>query len=378
MHKSKTVLIGVAVLAVGLAAIFWLNARKNDRQLEELQGTGMMEEAAADTFSTGGGGPMDAPVLVSETDIRPGQYFEETYLDKNKWVNNPDGTVSYDGHTYKRNAHVKAILLAGIDHKNGMQDKKETGNTGAADGIMLVAQDTSKKALKVVMVPRDCMLEYMMTSEDGEIFSKFDHLNVSFENGEGREESSKALVKATSDLLCGLEINHYLVGDLQLLAEVNDMVGGVAVTIPNDELIKKNPEWTKGKTVTLHGDEAETFIRYRDINLEGSPVIRMNQHKEYMSGFFNALKNKSRTDSSIVSKLADTIDTSVITDMSKGEYEKIALDGLQGGFSPDEDITSLQGTLTQGDINGATYDEVYLDYNQTIPVLLDLFYREID
>lgn len=377
MNKLKVLLIGTAVLAIGLAVIFWLNSRKSNQQLAELQSISSVE-SKTETVLLGGNSPMDAPMMVAQTDIMPGLYFEGTYLDKNKWINNPDGTVSYDGHTYKRNAHVKAILLAGIDHKNGMQEKKETGDTGAADGIMLVAQDTNKNTLKMLMIPRDCMLEYLMTSETGEVFSKFDHLNVSFENGDGRHESAKSLAKAVSDLLCGLNINHYLVGDLKLLAEVNDMVGGVTVTIPGDEPAKKNPKWIKGKQVTLHGDEAEAFIRYRDTNIDGSSVLRMNQHKEYVSGFFKTLKEKSRTDSSIVSKLTDKIDTSLITDMSKGEYEKIALDGLQGNFNPSEDITSLPGTLTTGETNGEIYDEVYPDYTQTIPILLELFYRKIE
>ena len=395
MDRVKTVLIGAAVMIAGLGVIFGLNAYKNKKQEaaissmctpETEMGSGPVDVSEMEPGTSpmnapvmeAGSGPMDAPVMEAGSAVMPGLYTGESYLAKNEWINNPDGTVTYQGNTYKRNAHIKAILLAGIDHKNGMQSKDAAGDTGAADGIMLIAQDTSKKSIKMLLIPRDSMVEYTVSAQNGEVFSVFDHLSISFAYGDGRDESAKSLMQATSNLLCGLEINHYLAGDLALLADLNDMVGGVTVTIPGDELAKKNPEWTRGKQVTLHGDEAESFIRYRDIQVDGSPVLRMNQHQAYISGFYKALKETSGKDSAIVSKLVDKIDSSIVTDMSKGDYEKIALDALQGGFNPDKDMKSLKGTSEVGEEDGTLYDQVYLDYTDTIPLLLDLFYRRVN
>ncbi|MDO4938930.1 MAG: LCP family protein [Lachnospiraceae bacterium] len=322
--------------------------------------------------------PMEnAPMYEASNAVMPGKSGEETYLYRNNWINNQDGTVSYNGEKYKRNAHIEAILCAGIDTKNNMHESSEDEEPGNADGIFLIAHDTFDNSVRVIMIPRDSMVDCVIDAPDGSKYTTFDHLNVSFGQGDGKKTSAESLKNTTSGLLCNLDINHYLVGDLTLLSEVNDMVGGVEVTIPNDELKKINPEWTKDSKVVLRGDEAEKFIRYRDTNNDGSPVVRMSQHKQYLSGFYNALKDNSRIDSSLVSKLADKVDASIVSDMSKGEYEKLVVDGIQADFNPD-DIYTLPGTLTVGELDGEMYDEVYLDYTQVIPMLLDCFYRKVE
>ena len=100
----------------------------------------------------------------------------------------------------------------------------------------------------------------------------------------------------------------------------------------------------------------------------------MTQHRAYMLGFTEAVKRTSRTDSNIVNKLFDAVQSHMVTDMAKGEYMKLAMDQLAGGSLANEDIVSLPG---YSELGADGYDIVSVNYEEAIPMILELFYREV-
>ena len=272
-----------------------------------------------------------------------------------------DGTLIWQGETYKRNAHVKADLLMGIDPK------------GAADALFVAVHDTSKNTLKLLMIPRDSMLEMTEVTAEGKTRQVVTHVTLSHSGPGTPEGKAKRTVGAVEALLCGTKIDHYMAADVSLLAQINDLAGGVTVIVPNEELMKADPAWKKGERIVLHGADAERFIRYRDTAVDGTPLLRMEQHKAYIAGFYQRL----REDKTLPGKLADYIEDAVTSDMSKGEYEKLLLDGLMCGFDPETDIWILPGEMTTGEEDGTIYDQFYINYEEDIPVLLDLLYRKV-
>ena len=318
-----------------------------------------------------GAGPGSGPgARIVPEGMDPYEYYK---LPLSEFTDNGDGTCEYRGKKYKRNSYMKAILAMGIDRTDTLTEEKVQSKAGMADGLFLIAQDTARNSIKVLMVPRDSILEMDFYNEDGTFRERTSgYITTTFMNGDGKEKSCEATKQAVSELLCGITIDSYMATDLGMLAEVNDAVGGVKVTVPNDELSKKNPEWVKGKEITLHGDDAERFVRYRDTSLDlATSVYRMQQHKAYITGFFNAVKKKQRSDPGIVEKLFDLGSDYLITDMSKDRYMKVALDALTTDFSAD-DIVVVPGVTAVNE-----YTEVYIDYEQAIPLILDTFYREI-
>jgi anionic cell wall polymer biosynthesis LytR-Cps2A-Psr (LCP) family protein len=153
---------------------------------------------------------------------------------------------------------------------------------------------------------------------------------------------------------------------------LNDAVGGVTVTIPTEGMETTDPAFIKGTQVTLQGEQAERFIRFRDTSEDNSALYRMDQHEEYILQFFQALKKKSREDSQIVTHLFDLIQDYMVTDMNKADYLKIGADALTGGLTS-ADILTLPGNGRAG----GQFDEFYVDYNNAIPLILKLFYREV-
>lgn len=289
-------------------------------------------------------------------------------------------TVVYDGKTYRRNSYVKAILCMGVDRKGSMQETTLSGDAGQADGVFLLAQDTVRNQLKILMIPRDSMTEITFTDisqteSNGTVLGKgIDHLSLAYSYGEGRETSCQYMTEAVSGLLGGLKIDSYMAADTDIIAALNDAVGGVTVKVPTPGMESRDPAFVFGQQVHLQGEQAEMFVRYRDITKDNSALFRMSQQQVYITGFFQAVKEQAKKDSRIVEKLFDMAEDNMITDMGKEQYLKIAMDALTNGSLTSGDFRMVPGQGTATD----TYDEFYVDQEALAPVLLELFYRQTE
>lgn len=116
----------------------------------------------------------------------------------------PDGGVEYQGKSYRRNTYIKAILCMGIDRPGSLEETRTAGVGGQADGIFLVAQDTARDRIKVLVIPRDTMTEITLTDLSGnELGSSIQHLTLAYAYGDGREKSCRYMTEAVSRLLGG-------------------------------------------------------------------------------------------------------------------------------------------------------------------------------
>lgn len=394
MSKWAQAGIGIAVIALALAVIFGINHRNNSETIEALTAETVpavsyaQEETTEESHED-----MTAPVAndviyVAKNSLRPGMTDQEIVAAVESASGNDaaaegptvetetqetesvpmeglfqagEEAITWNGATYKRNAHVKADLLIGVD------------DYGSADFLAVAAHDTSRNSIKILMIPRDSMMEMYELDRSGRVTPLVTHIKFAHAGQGTSADKAGRTVDAVEALLCGTKIDHYMSGEIPLLAQINDLVGGVPVTVPNDELQKVDPAWTRGAQIVLHGQEAEKFIRYRDIGIDGTPLVRMDQHSAFMAGFFNRL----REDSSLIDRVSDFVEQHVTTDMSKGEYEKLMLDGLQSGFDPQRDVLTYPGKPTVGKEGNGVYDQYYVNYEEAIPVLLDLFYRKV-
>lgn len=283
--------------------------------------------------------------------------------------------VVFNGKTYHRNSYVKAVLCMGVDRKGTMTEKTTTGMGGQADGLFLIAQDTARNSLRILMIPRDTMTEITLTDLSGNVLGKdTQHLTLAYAYGDGQKQSCEYMVEAVSRLFDGLAIDYYMAADIDVISILNDAVGGVTVTIPTEGMEERDPAFIKGSQVTLHGKQADTFVRFRDINRDNSALYRLDQQQEYITQYFQAVRDRSVKDSQIVPHLFEQIQDYMITDMGKELYLKMAMDALTG-----EGLTS-QSFFTVPGIGTATewYDEFHVDKEALKPILLELFYREVN
>lgn len=369
LRKNRTALrscgIAAAVIGTGLAVWYGVGmyqqrkaeeamiAARYETQQEKLEET-LAEMAKEDQESADSGTQTGKEML-----------FEEN-------------TVFWNGKTYKRNIYVKAVLCMGVDRDGPMTETTLSGDGGQADGIFLLANDTARGSMKILLIPRDSMTEITKTdtswteTNGAKLGEVVDHLSLSYAYGDGREKSCEYTKKAVSHLLMGLKIDSYMAADLEIIASLNDEVGGVTVAIPTMGMEQADPEFVFGQTVRLKGEQAERFVRFRDTERDNSAISRMEQQKLYISGFFRAVKEKSRTESNITEHLFEMSQDYMVTDMAKDEYLKLAINALEG-----EGLTSASFKMAPGTGTATeTYDEYYVDQEALVPILLDLFYRE--
>ena len=369
LRKNRTALrscgIAAAVIGTGLAVWYGVGmyqqrkaeeamvAARYETQQEKLEET-LAEMAKEDQESADSGTQTGKEML-----------FEEN-------------TVFWNGKTYKRNTYVKAVLCMGVDRDGPMTETTLSGDGGQADGIFLLANDTARGSMKILLIPRDSMTEITKTdtswteTNGAKLGEVVDHLSLSYAYGDGREKSCEYTKQAVSHLLMGLKIDSYMAADLEIIASLNDEVGGVTVTIPTMGMEQADPEFVFGQTVRLKGEQAERFVRFRDTERDNSAISRMEQQKLYISGFFQAVKEKSRTESNITEHLFEMSQDYMVTDMVKDEYLKLAINALEGERLTSASFKMAPGTGTATE----TYDEYYVDQEALVPILLDLFYRE--
>ncbi len=282
-------------------------------------------------------------------------------------------SVEWRGKHYRRNTYVKPILLLGIDNAGTMQEKKEYGYAGQCDAVFLLAQDTARNTVKLLIIPRDTMTEVLEQNPDTGVIEPYtDHLSLSYCFGDGQAESCENTLYSVRKLLMNLDITDYMAIDTTVISTLNDAVDGVTVTIPTEGMEQADPAFVYGESVTLHGAQAEKFVRYRDTSTDNSALKRSQQHRQYIAGYFQALKTKSTKDSGIITKLYDQMQDYMITNMQKESYLKAALDTMQQGTLDDSNMLTLPGYGTATE----TYDEYYAETDSIPDILLDMFYRE--
>lgn len=368
-HRTviRNALIGAAVIGVAVGGWGTYSMYRN-RRMTELMIEARNQERVQQNAEK------QPAQNTDEIPIAPGQKEEQTAdpRDLNLMPVLAENPVIYQGATYRRNQYVKAILCMGVDRSDTMTESKEFGAAGQSDVIFLIAQDTVHHSLKILMIPRDTMTEIPITNDNGAPDTKITQLTIAYAYGDGREGSCENTVWSVEKLLSGFSIDNYLAVDTTVVAKLNDAVGGVTVTIPTDGMEKRDPAFVKGAQVTLHGDQAEAFVRYRDITRDFSALYRMDQQQEYITQYFKAVKEASGTDSQIVTHLFDLIRDYMITDMSKDQYLKIAMDGLDAGNLTGQDFYTVPGTGETTE----TFDVYRADRQAVIPIILNLFYRK--
>lgn len=369
LRKNRTALrsCGIAAAVIGTGLAVWYGVGMYQQRKDQ-------EAMIAARYETQQENPEETLAEMAKED----QESADSGTQTGKEMLFEENTVFWNGKTYKRNTYVKAVLCMGVDRDGPMTETTLSGDGGQADGIFLLANDTARGSMKILLIPRDSMTEITKTdtswteTNGAKLGEVVDHLSLSYAYGDGREKSCEYTKKAVSHLLMGLKIDSYMAADLEIIASLNDEVGGVTVTIPTMGMEQADPEFVFGQTVRLKGEQAERFVRFRDTERDNSAISRMEQQKLYISGFFQAVKEKNRTESNITEHLFEMSQDYMVTDMAKDEYLKLAINALEG-----EGLTSASFKMAPGTGTATeTYDEYYVDQEALVPILLDLFYRE--
>lgn len=280
-------------------------------------------------------------------------------------------TVQYKGSTYKYNDHLSNYLFMGIDSRDEVDTYESQADAGQADAIFLVSMDRATDKVKVLFIPRDSMTKIEIFNPSGKSLGMTtDHINIQYAYGDGKQKSCELMKTAVSNMLDDIPIQGYCSMNMDGISNLTDFAGGVEITVPDDSLEAVNPEFKKGSVVTLTGENAEQFVRYRDINKSQSALVRQERQKTYLQALLKKCQERAGENAGFVVDLYECIRDYTVTNMGNDIFAKL-LAASKNGI---DDTQTIPGEGTQGE----NFDEYHIDEDKLLEMIISMFYEKID
>lgn len=261
----------------------------------------------------------------------------------------------------------KNILLLGGDSR-GMNDY------GRTDAIIILSVNMVNGGAKMTSIMRDVWVK--LPEKGGQ---KLNSANV---------YGGPQLVMRTINENFDMNINDYVLVNMQALAEIIDALGGIEVPkvtkaqrkalnqqmkydAKDFKLADSTPLEEYGENITLTGNQALAFARIRNLD---SDFERTQRQRTVLIAMAQQLKNMGAT---TAIGLIPTLLEHVETNMGMKELVELAGIGMQLDMN---DVAQLrlpaEGTYEDGEINGTW--KIVADFEENAKVLYDFIYGEAE
>lgn len=213
--------------------------------------------------------------------------------------------------------NVESYLIMGIDAKGKVEKRIEYDGTGQCDVLLLLVIDRQADTYAVLNINRDTVTSVHQVSDQGMDLGYSDiQIALAHSTGDGLEQSCEFVTEAVSNLLMGQRIDGYVALNMDAVSILNNMAGGVTVTI-KDDFSESDKSLKMGETIKLTDEQAMHFVRGRMTVADGTNLNRMNRLEQFGKGFQDNMmelcgKNESyglesyhRLDEYMVSSIAD-------------------------------------------------------------------------
>ena len=279
-------------------------------------------------------------------------------------------TITYKNETYVKKGNLETYLIAGIDAPGKVEKVTEYDGTGQCDVLAVIVRDRSTDQCKLLSIDRNTITAVKSLDNDGTYLDTTD-IQISLAHAMGFDQQVRAenTVDAVSHLLGDQTIDGYAMVNMGAIQVVNDMVGGVTVTI-EDDFSDIDPSMKKGETVTLMGEQAEKYVRSRKEVADGSNQNRMSRQSTYEEAFKPAFRSKCAENSKFPLEVYHAMEDYMTTNISAKKFCRLAI--LMSDENQDEKV-SISGTygLDEDDWQTFTPDEDSLQ-----EAILELFYQK--
>ena len=285
-----------------------------------------------------------------------------------------DEQLTINGHTYRQRNNLTTILFMGIDQEESSEEVPaylRYLSGGQADFLRLMVIDPLEKTITQIEIDRDTMTPItMLGTMGGKLGYRTAQICLSHGFGDGKEQSCGFTVEAVSNLLYNMPIKYYAAMNLDGISTMNDILGGVTVTL-EDDFSHIDPTMTKGKTLTLVGDQAEIFVRSRMSVGVGTNEARMARQQQYVSRMMELLNDRIHGSSDFIGALFDGLSPYLCTNMSRAQMMNEAWAVKDYTRLP---LVSIDGVHEVGDDG---YMQFLPDDASLEQVILDVFYKKV-
>ncbi len=274
-----------------------------------------------------------------------------------------DSRVLFRDRWYTPKNEMETLLLMGIDSLTLPDGTKS--DSAQADFIALIVIDRRNESFRILHLNRDTMTDITQIDENGTPYGVFHaQLALAHTYGAPGKMQCRNTVDTVENLLYGIKIDHYLSITMDTVSILNDSIGGVSVTLAEDFPIL-GESFVRGAEITLKGEEALTFVRWRNNDAETSNLARMERQRQYINALFSqytALDPENTFETML------KVNEYLVSDCTVNQLS-LMIERLQdyayGG------TVALEGEA----VKGAEYVEYYVDEAAAQSLVLNLFYE---
>lgn len=300
---------------------------------------------------------------------------------KDNWVAIGDKIYAYDEECVN-------LLFLGIDKPGDIEDGTdfEDWESGQTDAIFVVSLNPTKKSVNIIGIPRNSMVNVdIYDAENHKIDTVFDQICLQYAFAGGGQPGLDRVEESVETLLYGLPIHGAFAVGYDAVGIVNDMADGVDVEVL-ETFETSRQKFVKGETLHLDGDLALSYVRGRNFGQVGSPTLRLQRQKQYLTALIGQVRKKVKENPMLVKDMYNAVSSYMNTDVTLEEVVYLAAESVDYGFG-DGSFYLLQGEdkvvdIPEEELSRKTegepfYDDYYLDEENIKEVMLEVFYKEV-
>ncbi len=265
---------------------------------------------------------------------------------------------------------LETLLVIGIDDFGAVTGSDSYNNSHQADFMVLLLHDPATGENQAIHINRDTMTAIPVLGVTGQkAGTRYGQLALAYTYGKGREDSCRNTVDAVSNLLYGIEIDHYITVTMDAVPILNDWAGGVELTVL-DDFSGIDDTLILGKETTLYGEQALRYVRSRMGLDDSSNLHRMERQRQYAMAWLDTAQPLfSNVDAML--RLVMELENYYFSDCTASELTKL-MDRYAAG------IPQTVNTVAGESVQGSDYMEYYADEEALEQMVVELFYRSAE
>ncbi|RPJ17709.1 MAG: LytR family transcriptional regulator, partial [Chloroflexi bacterium] len=217
------------------------------------------------------------------------------------------------------NLPIMTVLAIGTDVRPGEQ------RYGLTDVMRAVQVDFRAQRVTALEFPRDLWVQIPGIEHN----LKTDHQKLNTAYAYGSPEQGPSLLARTLDLNFGLKVDHYIVANMNVFADVVDALGGLDVTIPEGGIDGRTSTDRSERLVFpagpqhLNGEQALTLARMRNVSVF--------ERAEHQNTVMCALRKKLESPETILRlpAIINSFMNNIQTDLTPEQINQLACLGTQ-------------------------------------------------
>ena len=278
----------------------------------------------------------------------------------------------YDGKEYHLRENMEVILVMGVDDYEVMDDNGRYVNQSQADVLYVYAVDHANRTYQAIQLNRDTMTAVRTLDSIGRD-DGLEVMQICLAHAYGIDDEMRCrnTKEAVEGLLFDVPVDHFLSLTMAAIPILNEQVGGVTVTVPAG-LESADPDFVAGATITLHGDQAEKFVRARESLANDTNEFRMERQQIFLNAWKSQAEEKLSGNPSFGLNLTLALTDVLVSDMSANQLSDFA-----NMLSEYTDLGTLKTegmTLDAG--GGRAFREYHIDTDDLQLKVIELFYEE--